>query len=97
MLLDAFELSRGRALEVLVADAEMDRGPVRQLSTGSGEHLLKQRFRLFEFVLLQGAQSSLITLQSLSEARIFRNRLFLGGSLLSHVKNFSCDRRNGTP
>src|SRR6267154_949289 len=80
---------------MLVADAEMDGSPVGQLFAGTGKHLLEQWFRLLKLVLLQGPQSGFVVLQSLRDARILRDSCFFGGSLLSHVKNFSCARRNG--
>ena len=70
----AFELLRGRALEVLVASAEMDGGPVGQFLAGAGEHFLKQRFRLLELVFLQSAQSGFVILQGLSDAGVVRDR-----------------------
>src|SRR5271165_1025668 len=90
MLFHALELLRGRALEVLVTDAEMHRCPVGEFLAGAGEHFLKQRFRLVELVLLQGAKSGFVILQGLGDAGIVRDSRFLGVSLLSHVKNFSC-------
>src|SRR5438105_4845437 len=45
VLFHAFELLAGRALEVLVSDAEMNGSAVRELPAGAGEYLLEQRFR----------------------------------------------------
>src|SRR5258706_3552296 len=80
---------------MLVADAEMDGSPVGQLFAGTGKHLLEQWFRLLEFVFLQGPQSGFVILQRLCDSRVLGDGCLLGGSLLSHVKNFSCARRNG--
>ena len=63
---------------MLVADAEMNGGAVGQFLAGPGEHLLEKRLRLVELVLLHGAQSSFVVLQSLRVARIFRDAAFLG-------------------
>src|SRR6202035_5596142 len=97
VLFDALELRGGRALEVLVADAEMNGGAVRELFAGAGKHLLKQWLCLFELMFLQSAQPGFVILQRLRDPRILGDGCFFWGSLLSHVKNFSCARRNGEP
>src|ERR1700693_920265 len=73
----------------------MDRRPVGQFLADAGEHFLEQRFRLLELVFLQRSQSSFVILQCLGNSRVVRDGGLLGVSLLSHVKNFSCARRNG--
>src|ERR1700692_1306787 len=68
---------------------------VRELFAGTGKHLLKQWLGLFELMLLQRAQPGFVVLQCLRDPRILGDGCFFLGSLLSHVKNFSCARRNG--
>jgi hypothetical protein len=73
VLFHAFELLAGRALEVLVAYAEMNGSPVRELPAGAREYLLEQRFRLLKLVFLQGTQPGFIVLQGLGDARVVRD------------------------
>ncbi len=94
MLLGRLELRGRGALQMLVADAEMNAGPVNQFFDGSGDDLLKMGLRLVEFMLLHGAQSSFVTLQRLRVTRIFRHGLFRS-RFLSHVQNSSCALGNG--
>src|ERR1700722_7390504 len=72
----------------------MHRGAIRQLFAGSGQHFLEKWLSLVELVLLQGAQAGFIILQRLRDPRILGDSCFFRGSFLSHVKNFSCARRN---
>src|SRR5580692_4615281 len=82
VLFNRLELRGGRTLEILVADAEVNGCAIAQLLTAAGKNLLKHRFGLVEFVLLQGAQSGFVVLQSLGCARIVRQGRFFWISLL---------------
>src|ERR1700674_2353044 len=94
MLLGRLELRGRSTIQVLVADAEMNVGPVDQLFAGAGDDLLKMRLRLVKFMFLHGAQTGFVALQRLRVTRIFRHGLFRG-RFLSHVQNSSCALGNG--
>src|SRR5216683_6179421 len=93
MLFSAFELIASSAVEMLVAGIEMNAGTVSQFSIRAADEFLEVRFRLLKLVLLHGAQTDFIALDSLGILRIVRRRL-LRGRFLGHVQNSSCGLRN---
>src|SRR5438270_13822729 len=94
VLFGGLKLRGYRAFQMLVADIEMNVGAVDQFLDWSGDHLLKVRLRLVEFVLLHGAEPGLIALQRLRVTGIIRDGL-LRVRFLSHVQNSSCALGNG--
>ena len=74
-----FELVGRRALQMLVADVEVNRGAVGQFLAGAADHLLKMRLRLVELMLLHRAQAGFVALQGLRIAGIFRTVFFAVG------------------
>src|ERR1700716_1380661 len=84
MLFSTLELIGRRTLNMLVAGIEMKGGAVGKFLDGTANDLLKMRLRLIGLVLLHGAQSGFVTLQSLRITRVIRQGL-LCGCFLSHV------------
>src|SRR5437763_16631806 len=88
MLFRRFELADRRALQMLVADIEMNRGAVVQFLDGGADHLLKMWLRLLVPMLLHSAPTGLVALQRLRVAGLFGHG-FLRRRALGHVQTSS--------
>src|SRR5580700_6440319 len=83
---------RDRALCLLIARVQVNRGAVCQFLAAPADHFLEVGLRLVEFVFLHRAQTGLVILHSLCKTRVVADR-FLRCGLLCHLQNSSCTLR----